>query len=104
MLSCQERGLAKRQDSVIYLSVVSLELTVYAIPAVGCSVRFFPTLGRLINVGMPMSERVARSPMPEFIRIWGVLIAPADKITSFVAVKRCLDTGKQVGQLFRITR
>jgi hypothetical protein len=71
---------------------VLLELTVYAIPPEGWSVRFFPTLGRFIKVGMLMLERKSRSPMPEFSRIWGVLMAPAERMTSFVAVNCFLET------------
>jgi hypothetical protein len=34
---------------------------------------------------MPTAWRAAFDPMPEFSRIWGVPILPADKITSFFA-------------------
>ena len=67
------------------VSPVMLRLTPTA--KTGCSVRFFPTLGRSRMEGIPTFSSAFLSPIPEWSKICGVPILPPARITSFVAVK-----------------
>ena len=53
---------------------------------IGCSVKFFPTLGRLSTDGILSAARSVLLPMPECRRMCGVPTDPAERMTSFVAV------------------
>jgi len=55
--------------------------------------RFLPTAGRFNVELMPRAFRATLSPIPEWRRTCGVPIEPADKITSFLAVKVSLGPG-----------
>lgn len=49
---------------------------------------------------MPIFESSVESPMPECMRIAGVMIVPAERITSFAAVRLYTVAGKSVSQTF----
>ncbi len=61
-------------------------LTRKEVPKKGWSWRFWPTPGRWCRTVMLRFWSVWRGPMPETIRSWGDWKAPADRITSFLAV------------------
>ena len=48
--------------------------------------RFLPTLGLLMTVLMPRGLMMAGSPTPDNMRTMGELMAPAERITSFLAL------------------
>lgn len=74
-----------------YFPAMSAEGTLLNITVVrGWSDRFLPTLGRFKTLLIPMLVNVFWFPIPEFNRICGVLIAPAERMTSFVAVNLLL--------------
>lgn len=77
-------------------SKVFVEFTRHIIADIGCSVRFFPTDGRLRVGVIPRDPRVLASPIPECMRMVGELIDPADKMTSFFAFRIFLDAVNNV--------
>jgi hypothetical protein len=81
---------AKRVAFCLMGSKVSMEFTAHCVVMNGWSEAFCPTLGRSRTVVMPRALRVAWAPIPEFIRICGLPIAPPERTISFAvwATKR----------------
>lgn len=73
------------------VSKVLVELTNQAFAMRGWSARFWPTPGKSTRGLIPTALRLVLFPMPEFNRMWGEPIDPADRMTSFVAVTVLLD-------------
>ena len=67
-------------------SMVCVEFTDHAARTIGWSVAFWPTLGRSKTEGIPRAVNVILSPIPEFIKMAGVPIGPAERITSLAAL------------------
>jgi hypothetical protein len=68
------------------VSMVCVEFTDHAVKIIGWSVAFCPTLGRSKTEGIPRAVNVFLSPIPEFIKMVGVPIGPAERIISLTAL------------------
>jgi len=80
------RSAADAVSFCVNTSKVSFESVVHWLLTSGWSDKFLPTDGLLTMVVMPSEERRVRSPMPECMRMEGVPTAPAERMTSFLAV------------------
>ena len=76
---------AKRVAFWLMESKVSVECTAHCVIMSGWSEAFCPTLGRSRTVGMPRALSVEWAPIPEFMRICGLPIAPPERTISFAA-------------------